>query len=433
MKIGVIGTGYVGLTDGCCLANFGNDVICVDIDSIKISKLKQGIMPIYEPGLKEILDNNVKAGRLIFTTDIKHAIENSDIIMIAVGTPEGLDHRPDMKYVWSVAADIGKYMNGYKVVVDKSTVPVGTADTVRKIIIENQPIKHDFAVVSNPEFLREGSAVKDFSLPDRIVLGVEDKKAEEMMVNLYSAVARTGKPIIVTSIRSAEMIKYASNAMLATRISFMNELASLCEVLGADIKEVAKGMGYDTRIGPRFLQAGVGYGGSCFPKDVQALIHMLKDNHCNASLLDAVDSINDRQKASLLPKIKKLLPLLKDKTVAIWGLSFKPKTDDMREAPSIVVIQQLQSEGAKVVAFDPVAEENAKLLFKDVEYAKTPYDAVNNADCLIIITEWDEFRELDFEKVKSLMHSYNIVDGRNIYTPLNMKKLGFNYISIGRV
>lgn len=432
MKITMIGIGYVGLATGCCLANFGNDVICLDNDTEKISMLNKGILPIYEPGLKEMLDSNVKAGRLSFTCETGKAIQGSDIIMIAVGTPEGEDNRPDMRYVWKVAEDIGKYMNGYKVIVDKSTVPIGTADKVKEIISKNQKIKYDFAVVSNPEFLREGSAVKDFSVPDRIVIGVEDKRAEEMMMKIYGAVARTGKPIIVTSVRSAEMIKYASNAMLAVRISFMNQLSPLCEKMGADIKEVAKGMGYDTRIGPRFLQAGIGYGGSCFPKDVHAITSTLKENGCDASLLDAVSSINERQKSSLLPKIKSLMRDLHGKKIAVWGLAFKPKTDDMREAPSVVIIRQLQSEGAHVIAYDPVARKNAEHILVDVDYAKSPYDAVKGVHCLVIATEWDEFRELDFEKIKALMAEPNIADGRNIYDPKLMKEQGFNYISVGR-
>jgi len=407
-------------------------VICLDTDAEKISTLNNGILPIFEPGLKEILDSNVKANRLSFTCDTKTAIQSSQIIMIAVGTPEGENKKPNMDYVKKAAKDIGKYMNGYKVIVNKSTVPVGTADMVKDIVLKNQIVKCDFSVVSNPEFLREGSAVKDFSVPDRVIIGVEDKNAEEMMVHIYGAVARTGKPIIITSIRSAEMIKYASNAMLATRISFMNQLSPLCEKVGADIKEVAKGMGYDARIGPRFLQAGIGYGGSCFPKDVHAIASALKENDCDASLLDAVDSINERQKNSLLPKIKSLVHNLHGKRIAIWGLAFKPRTDDIREAPSIVIIQQVQSEGAHVAAFDPVARKNAESLLKDIEYMSNPYDAIKGAHCLIIATEWDEFRELDFEKVKHLMAEPNIVDGRNIYDPKSMKKLGFKYISIGR-
>ena len=432
MKITVIGTGYVGLVAGTCLAELGNDVICLDIDKEKIDKLNNGIIPIYEPGLDELVKRNKKEGRLIFTTDKEKAIKESIVIFIAVGTPMGENHEADLRYVKAVAKDIGTYMQDYKVVVDKSTVPVGTADMVKQIIKQNQKQDIEVDVVSNPEFLREGSAIKDFQNPDRVVIGSDSAKAKEIMDRIYSAVARTGRPILHIDIKSAELIKYASNSMLATRISFMNELANLSEKVGADIKKVAQGIGLDTRIGSRFLQAGIGYGGSCFPKDVQALIQTMKQNNCEASILTAVEEVNQKQKLSLIPKIQKLVSDLKGKTIAVWGLAFKPKTDDIREAPSIFIINELQKLGAKIKAFDPVAEENAKKLLKDVEYTLNPYDTIEGADALVVCTEWDEFRDLDKEKIKSLLKQPNVIDGRNIYNPKEMKELGFNYIGVGR-
>jgi UDPglucose 6-dehydrogenase len=432
MKITVIGTGYVGLVAGTCLSELGNDVVCLDVDQEKIDKLNNGIVPIYEPGLEELFKRNKKEGRLTFTTDKEKAIKTSHVIFIAVGTPMGENHEADLRFVKVVAKDIGTYMQEYKVVVDKSTVPVGTADMVKKIIKENQTKDIEVDVVSNPEFLREGSALKDFQNPDRVVIGSDSEKAKQIMEKIYGAVARIGRPILHTDIKSAELIKYASNAMLATRISFMNELANLSEKVGADIKKVAQGIGLDTRIGPRFLQAGVGYGGSCFPKDVQALIQTLKQNNCEASILTAVEEVNQKQKLSLIPKIQKLVPDLNGKTIAVWGLAFKPKTDDIREAPAIFIINELQKLGAKVKAFDPVAQENVKKLLNDVEYTQNPYNAIDGADALVICTEWDEFRDLDKGKIKSLLKQPNIVDGRNIYNPKEMKELGFNYIGVGR-
>jgi UDPglucose 6-dehydrogenase len=432
MKIAVIGTGYVGLVAGTCLADMGNDVICVDIDKKKVELLSHGNVPIYEPGLADMLKRNREEKRIHFTTDIESAIKNSTAIFIAVGTPPGKDHEADLSAVKSVAKKIGEHMNDYKVVIDKSTVPVGTADMVENIIKENQKEVMPFDVVSNPEFLREGEAIGDFTNPDRIVIGTKSGKAKEVMKDIYKGIARIGKPIVFTDVKSAEMTKYASNAMLATRISFMNEVARLCEKIGADVKMVAKGMGYDQRIGPRFLQAGAGYGGSCFPKDVKALMYTMKDNGVNATLLEAVEKINEQQKKSLLPKVRKLVPELKGKKIAVWGLAFKPKTDDMREAPSIVIIEQLQEAGAKIAAFDPEAEETAKKTLKDIEYVKTPYDALEGADALVIVTEWNVFRDLDKEKMKKLMNSPNIIDGRNVYSPDEMREEGFNYIGVGR-
>ena len=426
----MVGTGYVGLVSGVCFADLGNDVICLDVDEKKIENLNNGIIPIYEPGLKEILDKNVKAKRLTFTTNKKLAYEQSDIIFICVGTPSKENGDADLSYVYAVAEDIAKYMNNYKIIVDKSTVPVGTAEKVKKIILENNP-NANFDVTSNPEFLREGAAIKDFQNPDRVVVGVNSEKAKTQLELLYKPVSRVGKPIMFTSVVNAELIKYASNAMLATRISFMNELSHLCEVVGADIKEIAKGMGLDSRIGPRFLQAGVGYGGSCFPKDVKALGHTLEKLGLNSNVLMAVEYVNERQKKSLVPKLKKDLPNLEGKKIAIWGLSFKPRTDDMREAPSLVVIDQLKNEEAKVYAFDPVAMDNAKKIV-DVNYVENMYDALVDAEALIIVTEWDEFRNPDFEKMKTLMKGNIIIDGRNIYDRKDIEKLGFKYHGVGR-
>ncbi|MBU1945961.1 MAG: UDP-glucose/GDP-mannose dehydrogenase family protein [Nanoarchaeota archaeon] len=417
MKIAVIGTGYVGLTVGTCLANLGNEVMCVDVDSVKIDNLNKGIIPIYEPGLKELVDRNVKEKRLFFTISVGEAIQKSDVVFIAVGTPQKEDNRADLSYVENVAKDIGKYINSYKVIVDKSTVPVGTADRVKEIISENQEKKIDFDVVSNPEFLREGKAIKDFFNPDRVVIGVDSDKAKKVMTSLYKPLERTDKPIIFTDIKSAELIKYASNAFLTTKISFINELSHLAEKVGADIKSVAKGMGLDSRIGVRFLQAGVGYGGSCFPKDARALIETMKENKCSTSVLDAVESVNEAQKLSIISKIKKLLGNLNNKKIAIWGLSFKPNTDDIREAPSVTIISELQKEGAKIRVFDPVAMNEAKKILKNVEYGEDSFDALIGCDALVIVTEWDEFRELDKEKMKKMLKQPNIIDGRNIYEP----------------
>jgi UDPglucose 6-dehydrogenase len=432
MKIAIIGTGYVGLVTGTCLAGLGNDVICVDVDSDKIKNLIMGKLPIYEPGLEDLVFKNVKEDRLHFTTDIKYSIEISDVVFITVGTPWFGNGNPDMTYVNTAAYDIGTYMNKYTVIVDKSTVPVGTSDVIKQIIKKTQSHNYDFDIISNPEFLREGEAIKDFMNPDRIVIGYETEKSRKIMEKIYSGIERTGKPIMYTDIKSAEIIKYASNAMLATRISFMNMLAPLCEKVNANIKEVSKGLGLDSRIGPRFLQAGVGYGGSCFPKDVKALIKTLEEYNCNADLLNAVENINELQKKYIIPKIESVVGKLKGKNIAIWGLAFKPKTDDMREAPSIIIIEELQKMGANIKAFDPVAKKNATKILKNIEYGNTPYDTIKNCDALVIITEWDEFRQLDLELIKSLLKTPTIIDGRNIYDPNEMESLGFKYISIGR-
>lgn len=432
MKIAVVGAGYVGLVTGACLANLGNDVICVDIDDERIAGLRKGVIPFFEPGLRDLVEMNLAQKRLMFTTDSELAIRNSDVIFIAVGTPSDGDGRADLSAVFAVADHIAKYLDSYKVIIVKSTVPVGTVHKIRDHIRQKMKKPVDFDVVSNPEFLREGEAVNDFMMPDRVVIGVDNGKAKDIMLALYRPVERTGKPVMVTDVKSSELIKYASNAMLATRISFMNELSHLCEKVGADVKVIAKGVGLDSRIGPRFLQAGVGYGGSCFPKDVRALIEVMKEHGCSARLLESVEGVNEAQKHSLLPKIQKLVPDLKGKKVAVWGLSFKPKTDDMREAPSIIVIKELQKLGAEVHAFDPVSERNARHIFENVHYADTPFGALEGAHCLVVVTEWDLFRELDKERMLKLMAEPNVVDGRNIYEPGDMRSLGFNYIGVGR-
>jgi len=431
MKLMIAGTGYVGMVTGTGFANLGNDVMCYDIDTEKVNMLTDGKLPIYEPGLGEIFRRNLDTGRLRFTSDIIEPVQNSEIIFICVSTPSNSEQAADLTAVEQVAEAIGRYMNDYKVIVNKSTVPVGTADLVRDIIKKNQQEEIPFDVVSNPEFLREGAAVKDFENPDRIVIGTDSKRAEEVMASLYRAKARTGRPILITNIRSAEIIKYASNAMLATRISFMNQLSRLCEKSNADIKDVARGLGLDNRIGSRFLHAGLGYGGSCFPKDIRALIATLKEHDCDSDLFEAVHLINEKQRAVAVEKLKTVLEI-NGSTVAVWGLSFKPKTDDIREAPSLDVIEALQKGGATVHAFDPVAMDNAKKEIKDVKFFENPYETIRDCDALIVVTEWDEFRNLDMQAVKVLLKQPIVVDGRNIYDPEEMKDLGFTYLGIGR-
>ena len=431
MKLAIAGTGYVGIVTGTGFANLGNDVICYDIDTEKVNMLTEGELPIYEPGLGEIFRRNLDAGRLQFTTDSIEAVQNAEIIFICVGTPSNSELAADLTAVKQVAESIGRYMNDYKVVVNKSTVPVGTADLVWDIIKKNQQGDIPFDVVSNPEFLREGAAVKDFENPDRIIIGTDSKRAEEVMASLYRAKARTGRPILITNIRSAEIIKYASNAMLATRISFMNQLSRLCEASGADIKDVARGLGLDNRIGSRFLHAGLGYGGSCFPKDIRALIATFKEHGCESDLFEAVHRINESQRAVAVEKLQSVLDI-NGSTVAVWGLSFKPKTDDVREAPALDVIEDLQKTGATVHAFDPVAMDNAKKEIKDAKFFENPYETIRDCDALIVVTEWDEFRNLDMRAVKVLLKQPIIIDGRNIYDPEEMKDLGFTYLGIGR-
>ncbi|HLD96929.1 MAG TPA: UDP-glucose/GDP-mannose dehydrogenase family protein, partial [Candidatus Nanoarchaeia archaeon] len=426
MKIAVIGCGYVGLVTGASLANLGNDVICVDIDDEKIADLRKGIIPFFEPGLRDLVEMNLSQKRLMFTTDSELAIRNSDIVFVAVGTPSNADGKADLSAVFAVAEHIARYIDAYKVIVMKSTVPVGTCHKLRDLIRQKMKKPVEFDVVSNPEFLREGEAVNDFMIPDRIVIGVDNGKAKDVLLSIYRPIERTGRPILLTDVKTSELIKYASNAMLAARISFMNELSHLCEKVGADIKVVARGIGLDSRIGSRFLQAGIGYGGSCFPKDVRALVQLMKENGCSVNLLESVEKVNELQKHSVVPKVQKLVPELKGKKIAIWGLSFKPKTDDMRDAPSIVIIKELQALGAEIHAFDPVSERNARHVLSNVHYADTPFGALEGAECLVIVTEWDLFRELDKGRMKQLMAAPNIVDGRNIHEPAEMRSLGFN-------
>lgn len=432
MRISVIGAGYVGLVAGTCFADSGNDVSCVDIDQRKIDALSRGIIPIYEPGLVDLVTKNMREQRLSFTTDLAAAVDRSEVVFIAVGTPEGESGDADLKYVVNAAAAIGKVMKRYTLIVNKSTVPIGTADLVREAVAAET--SHPFDVVSNPEFLKEGAALDDFLKPDRIVIGVDTERARNKMAELYAPFVRTENPIIFMDTRSAELTKYAANAMLATRISFMNDVASLCEKVGADVDLVRKGMGADKRIGYPFLFPGVGYGGSCFPKDVKALVATAREHGIEFDLLRAVERTNERQKKVLVTKaVKHFGPDLSGKTFAVWGLSFKPKTDDMREAPSVEVIEALLGKGARVHAFDPVAHHTARRVLGDrVTFADKPYDALTGADALFVITEWNEFRHPDFERMKSIMKTPIIFDGRNIYSPAKMRELGFTCFSIGR-
>lgn len=435
MKLTFIGTGYVGLVTGACMAELGHEVICADIDKGKIAKLKKGVMPIYELGLEELVHKNVESGNLSFTTNIGAAIKTSDVVFSAVGTPEDKKTgQADMRYVHAVAETFGKNLNGYKIIVNKSTVPVGTADDVREIVRKASKGKHEFDVVSNPEFLREGAAIKDFLNPDRVVVGVDSERAKEIMEKIYAPIARVGRPVIVTDIKSAELIKYASNAFLATKITFINEIANFCEKVGANVKEVARGMGSDTRIGSRFLYAGIGFGGSCFPKDVQALMQTGKKHKHSFQILEAVDRVNDAQKLRPVGMAKSAFKnKLKGKTFAVWGLSFKPRTDDVREAPAQYVIAELLKAGAKVRAFDPVATETFQEAFKDkrVKYAEDRYEALDGADALIVATEWDEFRTADFGEMKKRMKGAVILDGRNVFERKEAEAEGFEYHGIG--
>jgi UDPglucose 6-dehydrogenase len=433
MKIGVIGTGYVGLVAGACFAESGNDVICADIDQKKIDLLNAGGVPIYEPGLEPLIENNLEAGRLTFTTDVRDAVRRSDIIFIAVGTPPGEDGSADLKYVLAVARTIGQAMENEKIVITKSTVPVGTAKLVREAIEGETDIP--VHVCSNPEFLKEGAAIEDFMKPDRVVLGVDSEKAAEVLEELYSPFVRQGHQIIIMDVPSAEITKYAANAMLATRISFMNSIAQLCERTGADVSMVRQGVGTDGRIGPSFLFPGIGYGGSCFPKDVKALARTMHELGADASILQAVDDLNERQKRTMLERlVARLGDDLSGRTVAVWGLAFKPNTDDMREAPSLVTIRGLLDAGAKVVAHDPVAIDEARAhhFGDEITYVQTNYDALHGADALVIHTEWHPYRRPDFERMRTAMSTPLVFDGRNLYDPDTMSEHGFEYYSIGR-
>ncbi len=433
MKIAVVGTGYVGLVSGTCFAESGNQVTCVDIDAAKVEKMRNGYVPIYEPGLEVLFERNTKAGRLHFTTDLVEGIKDAKIIFLALPTPPGADGSADLSFVLKVAKDLSEIITDYKVIVDKSTVPVGTAERVEAVLLEKLD-RSLFDVVSNPEFLREGVAVEDFMKPDRVVVGTSSEKAQKVMSALYEPFVRQGNPIIFMDERSAEMTKYAANSYLATRISFMNEIANLCERLGADVDMVRKGMGSDSRIGKRFLFPGVGYGGSCFPKDVQALAKSAQENEYDFKILKAVMHVNDLQKEILSTKILQYFDGdLSGKTIGVWGLAFKPNTDDIREAPALTIISRLLHKGAKVKAYDPEAMENVKQVFGDkIEFSANEYDAIEGADALAIVTEWNEFRTPDFDRMKQLMNQSVIFDGRNIYDVQVIRDMGFYYDSIGR-
>jgi UDPglucose 6-dehydrogenase len=428
-KICVIGVGYVGLVTGTCFADLGHQVTCVDVDNAKIEKLRSGVMPIYEPGLEEMVRRNAQAGRIKFTDSYEEGLAEVEFVFIAVGTPQGSGGEADLKYVRAAARSIAKTMDHSLIIINKSTVPIGTGDWVADIVGRHQPQPTDFSVVSNPEFLREGSAINDFMYPDRIVLGSLDADAAAQVAQLYLSLRA---PIMITDLRTAEMIKYASNAFLATRISFINEISSICEALGADVKEVAVGMGYDKRIGPYFLDAGIGYGGSCFPKDVQALAHMAAVHGCHPQLLRSVMDINRDQRRQVIHKLRELLGRLDEKVIGILGLAFKPNTDDMREAPSIELIHLMQSEGARIRAYDPVAMVNAPLYLHDVTLCQDAYEVAKGADALVVITEWNEFKHLSLPKMKAAMRQPIVVDGRNIYDPEQMSALGFTYRGMGR-
>jgi UDPglucose 6-dehydrogenase len=437
MKISVVGTGYVGLVTGACFAETGVDVTCVDIDTTKIENLKKGVIPIYEPGLEDIVGRNSEKGRLTFTTKLKESLDDCEAVFIAVGTPPDEDGSADLKYVLSVARDVGKYMKDYMVVVTKSTVPIGTSVKVKQAVAEALKERNaniPFDVASNPEFLKEGNAIDDFLKPDRIVVGIDSQGAEKTMKRLYKPFLLNGHPLLFMDVPSAEMTKYAANSMLATKISFMNDIANLCEIVGADVNMVRKGIGSDVRIGQKFIYAGVGYGGSCFPKDVKALIKTADENKYNLRILKSVEEVNEAQKLVLFQKINEHFQgNLKGKTVALWGLSFKPQTDDMREAPSIEIIHKLLEAGVHVNGYDPVAMEEAKHKLGDsIEYAKDMYEAAIEADALMLITEWPEFRIPNYKVLKKLMNQRVVFDGRNIYEPTEMQEQGFAYYSIGR-
>ena len=432
MQIAVIGTGYVGLVSGACFAEFGIHVTCVDVDAGKIEKLNNGVIPIYEPGLDQVVEKNVNAGRLEFTTDLKAAVEKSRVVFFAVGTPPREDGTPDMRFYQKAAEDVATAMNGYKVLVTKSTVPVGTGKWLRDFMTERIPEGMEFGVASNPEFLREGAAIEDFMRPDRVVIGSNEERAIEVMKELYRPLFLIETPIVITSLEAAELIKYAANAFLATKITFINEIANLCDAIGCDVHDVARGMGMDNRIGRKFLHPGPGYGGSCFPKDTRALTTVADQFGVETRIVDAVIEANEYQRQAMIPKLEKLIGGLEGKKIGMLGLSFKPETDDMRESPAIDIVQALLQRGASVCAFDPVAMEEARQCIDGIEFAKDEYDALSGADALVIVTEWNQFRALDMERVKSLLKSPKIADLRNIYEPEDMRSLGFEYVGVGR-
>jgi UDPglucose 6-dehydrogenase len=432
MHIAVIGTGYVGLVSGACFAEFGVDVTCVDVDETKIEKLKSGIIPIYEPGLDTLVEKNVNAGRLHFTTEIRSAVEGAQAVFLAVGTPPKEDGSPDMSYYQQAAKDVAQAMNGYKVLVTKSTVPIGTGKWLREFVTKNLKVQTDFGVASNPEFLREGAAIDDFMRPDRVVIGSNEPEAIEVMKELYRPLYLIETPIVITSLEAAELIKYAANAFLATKITFINEVANLCDAIGCDVHDVARGMGMDNRIGRKFLHPGPGYGGSCFPKDTRALTTVADQFGVETRIVDAVIDANERQREAMIPKIEKLVGSLDGKQIGILGLAFKPETDDMRESPAIDIIRSLLDRGVKIRAYDPVAMDEARHCLPEIEYATDEYDAIRDADALVIVTEWNQFRALDMDKVKQLLKAPKIADLRNIYEPQDMRELGFDYVGVGR-
>ncbi|GIV11370.1 MAG: UDP-glucose 6-dehydrogenase [Fimbriimonadales bacterium] len=429
MKIAVAGTGYVGLVTGVVFADLGNEVLCVDIDPAKVDAINQGRSPIYEPGLDEMLQRNLEEGRIQATTDLESATRAAEVIFICVGTPPTDTGEPDLKYVDAVAATIGRALNGYKIIVNKSTVPVGTGDRVRRIIEQNRTEPHEFDVVSNPEFLREGSAVHDTLNPDRIVIGADNSRPAMRIVELYAPLER---PMLITNLATAEIIKYASNTFLALKISFMNAIADLCERTGADVTQVAKAMGYDQRIGHAFLQAGLGFGGSCFPKDVQAFAHTVQRYELDPTLYQQILAINDARPVQFVNRMREQLGELKGRTIGMLGLAFKPNTDDIREARSLEIIKLLLQAGATVKAYDPVAMPRVQALFPDVIYCRNAYEVAEDADALALVTEWNEFRQLNFERIRNAMRQPNLFDGRNLYDPQRMRKLGFYYYGIGR-
>ena len=435
MKLSFLGTGYVGLVSGACMAEIGHEVICADVDKEKIAKLKKGVIPIYEIGLEEIVERNVREGRLQFTSDLKEAIQESEVVFMAVGTPEDkMTGQADLQYVFAAAEAFGKHLNGFKLFVDKSTVPVGTAEKVEEVIKKTSKGKYPFEVVSNPEFLREGAAVKDFLNPDRVIVGAKSDKVKKIMEQIYRPIARSGRPVVFTDVRSAEIIKYAANAFLAMKITFINEVANFCDVAGGNVKEVARGLGYDSRIGERFLYAGIGYGGSCFPKDVKAFIESGREYNAHFHIIETVNDVNVAQRIKPFIKLKEIFGgKLKDKTIAVWGIAFKPRTDDIREAPAIENIKLFLEEGARVRAFDPVAMENTKkqIAHKKLVYTKKALDALKDADALVICTEWDEFRVVDYKDVKKLMKGEVIYDGRNVLERSEAEAHGFTYFGIG--
>ena len=432
MNICIVGTGYVGLVTGTCLAEFGMNIICSDTDSAKIAMLSKGKVPFYEPGLEELVEKNLAQGLLRFTTEMKEGVQSSLVIFIAVGTPANDDGTVDLRYVNAAAEEIGNHMNGYKVVVVKSTVPVGTCQGIKRIIREKSPQAYNFDVVSNPEFQREGSAVEDFMRPDRVTIGAESEQAIAIMRDIYSVLYLHETPFVITNLETAEMIKYAANAFLATKITFINEMANLCERVGADVHVLARAMGLDGRIGRKFLHPGPGYGGSCFPKDTLALLNIGRQRGCDLKLVDSVIRANDEQRLRMVEKIREMVGELRGKTIGILGLSFKPNTSDIRESSSIIIIQRLQSEGGKIKAYDPAAMDEAKAVLRDVHYCSDSYEVAEGCDALVLLTEWNQFRRLDLDRLKELMKAPIFVDLRNVYDPIKMREAGFRYCGVGR-